>query len=95
NSIIQIIGSFGAAGILAYGWVYLNRARIFLQRRSPFHVTLLLSWVAVELMSLVNPGVFVPVPYLLLVVIFMVVSEKSSSFLERKEAPLRGAGASR
>ncbi|MCL2446347.1 MAG: O-antigen ligase family protein [Oscillospiraceae bacterium] len=89
NSIIQIIGSFGAMGILAYGWLYFNRAKIFLQRRSPFHVTLLLSWISVELMSLVNPGVFVPIPYLLLVIIFMVVSEKSTrcSFFE----PLRGA----
>ena len=76
NSIIQIIGSFGLVGVLGYGWLYLNRAKIFLQNRSPFHVTLLLSWVAVELMSLVNPGVFVPVPYLLMVVIMLVVAEK-------------------
>ncbi|MCL2531483.1 MAG: O-antigen ligase family protein [Oscillospiraceae bacterium] len=81
NSIIQIIGSFGAMGIVAYGWLYLNRAKIFLRRRSPFHIALLLSWVAVELMSLVNPGVFVPIPYLLLVVIFIVVAEKQNSTL--------------
>jgi len=76
TSVLQIIGSFGLVGMLGYGWLYLNRAKIFLQRRTPFHVTLLLSWVAVELMSLVNPGVFVPVPYLLMVILFMVAAEK-------------------
>jgi len=88
NSIIQIIGSFGLVGVLGYSWVYLNRAKIFLRSRTPFHVTLLLSWVAVELMSLVNPGVFVSVPYLLMVIIFMVVSEKYTA--KNKNSP-RGA----
>lgn len=85
NSIIQIIGSFGIAGIVAYGWLYINRFKLFLQRRSPFHVALLLSWIAVELMSLVNPGVFVPIPYLLLVIIFMVVAEKNTA--KKQQSP--------
>jgi len=76
NSLVQIIGSFGAVGILAFGYMYAMRFIIFLRRRSAFHITLLLSWLSLEMMSLVNPGVFVPLPYLLMVVMFMVFSEK-------------------
>lgn len=79
---LQILGSFGVAGILGYGWMYITRLRVFLARRSKFHLTLFLAWVGIEMMSLVNPGVFAPLPYLMLVTMFMVFAEKTedSSF---------------
>jgi len=76
NSAIQIIGSMGIAGVLAYGYMYIMRFVIFLRQRSTFHYTLLLSWLGIEMMSLVNPGVFAPIPYLLVVVMLMVMAEK-------------------
>ena len=82
NSLVQIIGSFGLFGVLAFGYMYAMRFVIFLRRRSAFHITLLLSWLSLEMMSLVNPGVFAPLPYLLIVVMFMVLAER------HKQAPL-------
>lgn len=38
-------------------------------------MTIFLSYISLEMMSLVNPGIFCPVPYLLYVTIFMVIVE--------------------
>jgi hypothetical protein len=75
---LQIIGSMGIVGAVAYIYQGVVRCGIFLRQRSAFHLTLLLAWVAIEMMSLVNPGVFAPLPYLLLVTMFVVIAEKTS-----------------
>lgn len=76
---LQIIGSMGLTGLAAYIYQYVVRVKIFLHRPiTKFRLTLFLSWLGLELMSLVNPGVFAPIPYLLIVTIFLVVAEKSS-----------------
>ncbi|MDR0531879.1 MAG: O-antigen ligase family protein [Oscillospiraceae bacterium] len=74
---LQVIGSMGLVGVAAYGWLFVARARVYLRRRTHFHWTLLLSWVGLELMSLVNPGIFAPLPYCLLITIFLVFAEKT------------------
>ena len=75
---LQIIGSMGVVGALAYLYQYVVRVKIFLRRRATkFRQTLFLAWVGLELMSLVNPGVFAPVPYLMILTILLVVAEKS------------------
>ena len=75
---LQIIGSMGVVGALAFAYQYVMRFLIFLRRRTNFHLTLFLSWVGVEMMSLVNPGVFAPVPYLLVVTMLVVFAEKAN-----------------
>ena len=82
---LQIIGSMGVVGILAYAYNYFVRVKIFLRRRSLFHLTLFLSWLGLEMMSLVNPGEFAPIPYLLLSTMFLVFAEKT--VLPAKEEP--------
>ena len=74
---LQIIGSMGIMGVLAYAYNYFIRVKIFLRRRSLFHLTLFLSWVGLQMMSLVNPGEFVPIPYLLISTMFLVFAEKT------------------
>jgi len=76
---LQIIGSMGIMGALAYAYYYFVRLKIFLRRRSNFHLTLFLSWVGLEMMSLVNPGVFAPLPYLLLATMYLVFAEKTEA----------------
>jgi len=76
---LQIIGSLGIVGALAYGYQYVVRFMIFLRRRTKFHVALLLAWLGLEMMSLVNPGVFAPLPYALLAVMFVVFAEKAGT----------------
>ena len=82
---LQIIGSMGVVGIAAYLYNYITRVKIFLRRRSNFHLTLFLSWLGLEMMSLVNPGEFAPMPYLLLSTMFLVFAEKT--VVPAKEEP--------
>jgi len=75
---LQIIGSMGLVGAAAYLYQYVVRIKIFLHRpATKFRLTLFLAWVGLEMMSLVNPGVFAPVPYLLILTLLVVVAEKA------------------
>ncbi len=73
---LQIIASFGLVGVVAYVYQALTRLYIMLKRTTVFNVAVLVSYIGVEMMSLVNPGVFCPVPYLFLVTMFVVIVEK-------------------
>ncbi len=73
STVPQIIGSFGILGILAFGYQYYMRIRFFHRRKSLFSRTVLFSWIGLELMSLVNPGIFVPIYLLYITVLFVLV----------------------
>ncbi|MDR1464182.1 MAG: O-antigen ligase family protein [Oscillospiraceae bacterium] len=75
---LQILASLGLAGAAAYLFQLVVRLRILLRRRTIFHITLFVAYAGIEMMSLVNPGVFAPIPYLLVVTMFLVVAEKVS-----------------
>ncbi len=76
---IQVIGSFGIFGILAYGFLIYQRIRTLAKNLTFFNITVFLSYIGVELMSLVNPGVFVPFPYLFMITIYFVIIENCNS----------------
>ncbi len=73
STVPQIIGSFGILGILTFGYQYYMRIRFFHRRKSLFSRTVLFSWIGLELMSLVNPGIFVPIYLLYITVLFVLV----------------------
>jgi len=73
---LQILSSLGLAGAAAYGWQFVLRCKIFLKGRTSFGKALFLAFLGAEMMSLVNPGVLAPIPYLLIVVLFTVAAEK-------------------
>lgn len=73
---IQVAGSFGIVGIVAFVYQFIKRNVLIWKKATLFNMTIFLSYISLELMSLVNPGIFCPVPYLLLVVIYMIVIEK-------------------
>lgn len=80
SSVFQIIGSFGIIGIVAYVNQYINRLKIFLQnRKNFFNITVFISYIGIELMSLVNPGVFSPVPYLLIVTMYFIIIDNCNT----------------
>jgi hypothetical protein len=79
---IQVAGSFGTIGIIAFTYQFIKRNLLIWKRATLFNMTIFLSYVSLELMSLVNPGVFCPMPYLLLITLFMVVVEKSNGSSE-------------
>ena len=68
----------GIVGILAYVYQFIKRMFLLWRKPTLFNMTVFLSYVSLELMSLVNPGLFCPIPYLLIVTIFFVVVEKST-----------------
>ena len=76
SSPFQIIGSFGIVGIIGFGVQIFYRIKVYLSKKSIFNTTLFLAYIGIEMMSLVNPGVFCPVPYLLLVNMFFIIMEK-------------------
>lgn len=76
-SVIQIAGSFGFLGIIAYVYQFVDRTfLIFYKNKSKFNTTVFLSYISLEMMSLVNPGVFAPIPYLLIIIFFFASIEK-------------------
>ncbi len=76
---IQIAASFGSFGLLTFGYQFVKRNMLIWKRQSLFNITIFLSYISLELMSLVNPGIFCPLPYLMLVTLFMVVVEKCNN----------------
>lgn len=73
SSVPQVIGSFGILGILAYGYQLFCRIRFFIRRKSLFSKTVFMSFIALELMSLVNPGIFAPAYLVIITILFAIV----------------------
>lgn len=72
---LQLIGSLGSVGILAYAYQALARVGLVLRHLTPATAAMGLSYLGVFIMSCFNPGEFVPVPYELMVVATFVVIE--------------------
>ena len=77
SSIPQVIGSMGIVGILAYGYQLVCRFKV-LRGLGSAGACALLSLVGLELMSLVNPGIFTPA-YLIIITVVMACAERASS----------------
>ncbi len=82
---IQIAASFGIVGILAFGYQFIKRNLLLWKRQTLFNLTIFLSYISLEMMSLVNPGIFCPIPYLMLITLFLVIVEKKN---EIESSPL-------
>ncbi len=84
---LQIIGSLGLFGVLAYGYQLIERLHILLKPKSLFSIVVMIAYIGLELMSLVNPGVFCPLPYLFLITFFIAIVEKYKD--SKKEASVK------
>ncbi len=82
---IQVPASFGIVGIIAYIYLNIQRIKLFIKNISPFNLTMFVSFTGLEMMSLVNPGVFVPFPYLFMITAYFAIMEvqKDESFINR------------
>ena len=86
NSILQVLASFGIVGAIAYGYQLFCRARVLLRVRTKFNYTVFLSYFGLGMMSLVNPGLFSPIPYLfILTMMFVVVEKKNEEVLDTSD----------
>jgi hypothetical protein len=81
---VQIIGSFGICGIAAYGYLIYLRIKTLLKSFTFFNIVMFISYIGLELMSLVNPGIFAPFPYLFLITLYFVMMEKSNNAEDKK-----------
>ncbi len=81
---IQIAASFGTVGIVAYIYQFIKRNFLIWKKATLFNMTIFLSYISLEMMSLVNPGILCPLPYLLLITLFMVVVEKCDGEIQEK-----------
>lgn len=75
NTIIQIMAMTGMVGVVTYGWQYIVRVKTLINRKSLFNYAALISFIGFETMSLVNPGDYTPVPYLIVLLFILVVCE--------------------
>lgn len=82
---IQVPASFGIVGIIAYIYLNIQRIKLFIKNISPFNLTMFVSFIGLEMMSLVNPGIFVPFPYLFTVTAYFAIMEvqKDEGFINR------------
>lgn len=86
---IQIAASFGIIGIVVFLYQFIKRIKAIWQKKTLFSLTVFLSYIGLELMSLVNPGILCPMPYLLLITLFLVIIEKChNSNIEQEQIPL-------
>ncbi|MBR2875512.1 MAG: O-antigen ligase family protein [Clostridia bacterium] len=85
---IQIAGSFGTVGIIAFVYQFIKRNILIWKKATLFNMTVFLSYISLELMSLVNPGILCPVPYLLLVTIFLIIVEKCDDGEVQEKIPI-------
>ena len=71
----QIIGSMGLCGVFGYLWQLILRIRTVIRRIAPYTLCLFISYLGLFMMSQVNPGEFVPLPYSLMSVAIFVIME--------------------
>lgn len=81
---IQIAASFGIVGIIAFVYQFIRRNMLIWKKATLFNMTVFISYISLEMMSLVNPGILCPFPYLMLVTLFMVVVEKGNGEYQEK-----------
>ena len=81
---IQVCASFGIVGIITFAYQFIKRNMLIWRKATLFNMTIFLSYISLEMMSLVNPGVFCPMPYLLYVTLFMVLVEKCDGEFQEK-----------
>ena len=81
NSILQVLASFGIVGAITYAFQFYLRIKTLLRCHTKFNYTIFLSYMGLGLMSLVNPGLFSPIPYLFILTMMFVIVEKKNEEL--------------
>ncbi len=71
----QVIGSMGLLGVFAYLSQFIMRVRSMFRRISDLTMCLFISYLGLFMMSQVNPGEFVPLPYSLIAVSLFIIIE--------------------
>lgn len=82
NSILQIASSLGMIGIIAYSYQFIQRIKLIIEKLQAEDCIFGISFVGITLISLVNPGIFCPIPEAMLVVSMFSVLEYHQSVMK-------------
>lgn len=85
----QVMASLGIVGVCAYAYQFFSRMMLLKRNISPFTGCVFLSFLGYQLMSLVNPAEFCPLPYVLVIVLLFVIVEKEEEKLPREIKKLK------
>ncbi len=88
----QLFGGLGIVGVLAYGYQFYLRVRVLAATpREPFFRSLILAYVGVLIYSQIDPGIFSPYPFAILLAFFFALAEESTTpkplSLKRQKTP--------
>ncbi|MDD3947151.1 MAG: hypothetical protein PHI19_04840 [Clostridia bacterium] len=83
----QILGSMGLIGVATYGYMLFSRIKMLRQNNKEFQFTVYLCTLGLYLMSLVNPGIFVPLMFMLQLTLYYAIVERTTERKEWKRLP--------
>lgn len=88
NAAVQVLGSFGIIGVLAYGYQMYVRVSSGLRSKSRGSAEALALYLALILMSMTEPGLFCPFPTAFMpAVMFAALDESAAGMQEPKSQP--------
>lgn len=80
NSIIQVLANFGIVGILVYGYFNFILFKTMLYKTRLKGLILTTSVLSVKLFGLVNPGIFSPIPSMIILIAILAVCENMQRY---------------
>ena len=92
SSLPQVWGSFGIVGLLTYGYQMIVRWKFLMSKHSMFGFTVTASFLGLELMSLVNPGIFAMFYLLIISMEFFILERYRFPEIHMKLVSELGAG---
>lgn len=75
NIVIQVMASMGIVGIAAYLYNFVTRLRLLWENRGNRIIIYAISYFAILLMSLTNPGIFCPFPEAAMLIVMFAAAE--------------------
>ena len=78
NAIIQVMGSMGVIGVMAYCWLFGERMRLIVTNLHGKQIIFGFSYAGILAMSMTNPGIFCPFPEAALLIIMFSIAEKEA-----------------
>lgn len=75
NLVIQVMASMGIVGITAYIYNFAERLKLLWQNRRNENVIFAISYLAILLMSMTNPGIFCPFPEAAMLIVMFATAE--------------------
>ena len=86
STLFHIIGMMGTVGLIAYGYIYINRYKIVCKgiSRDPFRGFVLMSLIGFEGYAMIDTATFLPFPFMTLIMILLAEAEVKSALGDKR-----------